>query len=84
MGALLQQCVNYAWQPLEFFSKNFNPAQQKFSAYDRELLAVYETVNHFRHMLEACHFIIFTGHKPISFSWFSASAYPLMQICKRQ
>jgi cleavage and polyadenylation specificity factor subunit 1 len=46
-----------------------NPAQQKYSAYDRELLVVYETVKHFRHMLEARHFTIFTDHKPFTFAF---------------
>jgi hypothetical protein len=69
MGAMLQQLVNNTWQPQAFFSKNLNPAQQKYSAYDRELLAVYEAVKHFRHMLEARHFIIFTDHKPITYAF---------------
>jgi hypothetical protein len=69
MGAVLQQRVDNAWQPLVFFSKKLNSAQQKYSAYDRELLAVYEAVKHFRHMLEARHFIIFTGHKPITYAF---------------
>jgi cleavage and polyadenylation specificity factor subunit 1 len=68
MGAVLQQRVDNAWQPLAF-SKKLNSAQQKYSAYDRELLAVYEAVKHFRHMLEACHFTIFTDHKPITFAF---------------
>jgi cleavage and polyadenylation specificity factor subunit 1 len=59
MGTVLQQRVDSAWQPLAFFKK-LSPAQQKYSSYDRELLAVYEAVKHFRHMLEARHFIIFT------------------------
>jgi hypothetical protein len=29
------------------------------------LLAIYDDVKHFRHMLEARYFIIFTDHKPI-------------------
>jgi hypothetical protein len=52
MGAALQQRVDNVWQPLTFFPKKLNPAQQKYSAYDCELLAVYEAVKHFRHMLE--------------------------------
>jgi cleavage and polyadenylation specificity factor subunit 1 len=51
---------------LALFSKKLNPAQQKYSSYDRELLAVYEAVKHFCHMLEARHFVIFTNHKPIT------------------
>jgi cleavage and polyadenylation specificity factor subunit 1 len=69
MGAVLQQLVENAWQPLAFFSKNLNPAQQKYCAYDRELLAIYEAVKHFRHMLEPRHFTIFTDHKPIIYTF---------------
>jgi hypothetical protein len=53
-----------AWQPLAFFSKKLNPAQQKYSAHDRELLAIYEAVEHFRHMLDVHHFV-FTNYEPI-------------------
>jgi cleavage and polyadenylation specificity factor subunit 1 len=42
---------------------------QKYSTYDCELLAVYEAVKHFRHMLEARHFTIFTDHKPITYAF---------------
>jgi cleavage and polyadenylation specificity factor subunit 1 len=69
MGAVLQQRVYSAWQPLVFFYKKLNPAQQKYSAYNRELLVVYEAVKHFRHILEARHFIIFTDHKPITYAF---------------
>jgi cleavage and polyadenylation specificity factor subunit 1 len=51
MSAVLQQHVQNAWQPLAFFLKKLNSAQQKYSAYDCELLAIYEAVKHFRHML---------------------------------
>ena len=65
MGTVLQQRAQDGWQPLAFFSRKLNPAQQKYSAYDRELLAIYEAVRHFRHMLEARHFMIFTDRKPL-------------------
>jgi cleavage and polyadenylation specificity factor subunit 1 len=69
MGAVLQQHVENAWQPLAFFSKKLNNAQQKYSAHDRELLAIYEAVKYFRHMLEERHFTIFTDHKPITYAF---------------
>jgi cleavage and polyadenylation specificity factor subunit 1 len=49
--------------------KKFKPAQQKYSTYDRELLAIYEAVKNFRHMLEARQFTIFCGHKPITYAF---------------
>ena len=42
-------------------------AQQKYSAYDRELLLIYEAVKHSRHMLEARRFVIFNEHKPLTY-----------------
>jgi cleavage and polyadenylation specificity factor subunit 1 len=69
IGSILQQRVKNAWQPLAFFSKKINPVQQKYSAYDRELLVIYEVVKCFCHMLEARHFTIFTDHKPITYAF---------------
>ena len=40
MGAVLQQRARNAWQPLAFFSRKMSTAQQKYSAYDRELLTI--------------------------------------------
>jgi len=69
MGAVLQQRVQGVWQPLTFFSRKLSLAQQKYSAYDRELLAIYEVMKYFRHMLEARHFTILTDHKPLAFAF---------------
>lgn len=69
IGGALQQLVDSAWQPLAFFSKSLTTAQQKYSAYDRELLAIYAAVKRFRHMIEAMAVIIFTDHKPITFAF---------------
>ncbi|GBM36932.1 hypothetical protein AVEN_172437-1 [Araneus ventricosus] len=52
VGAALQQQVTTGWQPLEFYSKSLSPAQRRYSAYDRELLAAYMAIKYFRHMIE--------------------------------
>lgn len=46
-------------------SKKFSPAQKRYSPYDRELLAIYSAVKHYRHLLEGRNFTIFTDHKPL-------------------
>ncbi|CAK1603651.1 unnamed protein product [Parnassius mnemosyne] len=69
MGAVLQQLKGGEWQPLAFFSRKLSPSQQKYSPYDRELLAIYESIKYFRHMLEARHFVVFTDHKPLSYAF---------------
>jgi hypothetical protein len=42
MGAV-QQRVQFVWKILAFFPRKMSPAQQKHNAYDRDLLAIYET-----------------------------------------
>lgn len=69
LGAVLQQLVDKEWQPLGFFSKKLNKTQQLYSAYDRELLAIYESIKHFKYMVEGRHFIIYTDHKPLTFAF---------------
>ena len=44
-------------------------AHQKYSAYDRELRAIYEAVKRFRHLLQARHFVIFTNQKPLTYAF---------------
>jgi len=44
-GAALQQRVCDAWQPLAFYTHKLSPTQQKYSPYDREILAVYEAIS---------------------------------------
>jgi hypothetical protein len=51
---------------LGFFSKKLDPAQQKYSAFDRELFAVYAGIRHFRHLLEGRKFAVYTDHKPLT------------------
>lgn len=69
VGAVLQQRIEGAWQPLAFYSCKLSPAQRKYSPYDRELLAIYQAIKYFRHMLEAREFTIYTDHKPLSFAF---------------
>lgn len=69
IGAVLQQRVDSQWEPLAFFSRKLNQAQRKYSPYDRELLAVYEAIKYFRHMVEAREFVIFTDHRPLTYAY---------------
>ena len=69
LGAVLQQCKDSVSQPLAFFSRKLNPAETRYSAYDRELLAIYSAIRHFRYLLEGRHFTIFTDHKPLVYAF---------------
>ena len=69
IGTTLQQHVCDAWQPMAFNSHKLSPAQQKYSPYNHELLAVYEAIKYFQHMVEGRHFVIFTNHKPLTYAF---------------
>lgn len=69
VGSCLQQRVHECWQPLAFFSKKLSSKQASWPAYYRELLGVYEAVQHFRHILEAQHVRIYTDHKPLIYAF---------------
>jgi len=66
VGACLQQQLpgRKEWQPLGFFSKKLETAQQKYSVFDREFFACYAGIRNFRYMLDGSRFAIFTDHKP--------------------
>ena len=65
IGATLQQMQKQVLTPLAFFSKKFTERERKDSTFDRELVAIYEAIKHFRYFLEGREFTIFTDHKPI-------------------
>ncbi|UYV70995.1 hypothetical protein LAZ67_8001363 [Cordylochernes scorpioides] len=69
VGAALHQQVGNNFQPIAFFSRKLDAAQRKYSAYDRELLAVYLAIKHFRHLLEGRQFPVYTDHKPLTFAF---------------
>lgn len=71
IGAVLQQQKDGCWEPLAFFSKKLQPAEIKYSAFDRELLAIYLAVKHFRYFVEGREFTIYTDHKPLTTAIFT-------------
>ena len=52
VGAVLQQKHTGSTRALTFFSQKLDAAQQKYSAFDRELLACYLSIRHSRWLLE--------------------------------
>ncbi|RVE42939.1 hypothetical protein evm_012417 [Chilo suppressalis] len=69
VGAVLQQKVANDWKPLGYFSKGLTNTQKKYSTYDRELLAIYLGITHFRNIIEGRNLTIFTDHKPLTFAF---------------
>ena len=80
LGGVLQQVIDGHAKPLAFFSKALNSAQVNYSVFDRELLAMYLSLRHFRYFLEGRAFTLFTDHKPLV----SAVTSPMKQATARQ
>lgn len=68
IGGVLEQFIDGLWRPLAFFSRKLQPAQTKYSAFDRELLAAHAAIRHFKYFLEGRQFSLFTDHKPLTFA----------------
>ena len=76
MGSSIEKCelmkhdgsFKKVWRSLAFFLRKFNNAQQKYSTYDRELMAISESVKHFHYFLESRRFQVCIDHKPIIYS----------------
>lgn len=64
-GALHQKSENGDMVPLGMFSKKLTRTQSRYSTFDRELLAAYLSVLHFRELIEGRHTTLFTDHKPL-------------------
>jgi hypothetical protein len=65
VGGVLQQKCGRGWQPLAFYSKKLSSAEIKYSTFERELLAAFLTIRHFRFLLEGRQFTLLTDHKPL-------------------
>ena len=63
VGAVLEQQIDSVWWPISFFSGKLCPAERKYSTFDRELLAAYLAIRHFRHFVEGRQFHLLTDHK---------------------
>ena len=52
-------------QTIAFFSRKLSPTEARYSTFDRELLAAYSAVRHFRHFLQGHIFTLQTDHMPL-------------------
>ena len=68
VGAVLQQHLGTGWYPIAYFSKKLKPAETRYSAFDKELLAVYLAIKHFRHFVGGRAFHILTDYKLLTFA----------------
>ena len=65
VGAILEQDFGQGLQPVAFDSRKLNPAETRYSAYERELLGIVWAIGKWRHYLEGKHFIVQTDHSSL-------------------
>lgn len=56
------------WEPLGFSCRHPNVTEAGYSAFRRAILAAYETIRDFYPAVEGRYFILFTGHKSLTYS----------------
>jgi hypothetical protein len=64
-GAVLQEDNSGNLRPLAYFSKALSKRERGYSTYDREAMAIRDTLHHFRHYLLGNNFLLKTDHKPL-------------------
>ena len=65
MGGVLEQRGPKGWEPLAFFSARLRPQQREWPPFDRELLAAFRAIRHFRYFVEGRHFTLYTDHQSL-------------------
>ena len=68
-GILMQRDGNGDLHPCTYLSQTFSPTEQNYDIYDRELLAVIHTLEHWRHYLQgtAHPITLLTDHKNLTY-----------------
>ena len=64
-GALLQEHSSGTLMPVAYFSRALTKSERGYSTYDREAIAIRETLHRFRHYLLGRPFLLRTDHKPL-------------------
>ena len=71
LGGALHQLVDGQARPISFFAKKLSTAEKAYSAFDRELLAAYRAVLHFKDKIEGRQIHLHTDHKPLVAAFYS-------------
>ena len=66
-GCLRQQGPDQLWRPIAFFSRKFTPAESNYPVHDKEMLAIYACLRHWRSYLSGIPFEVFTDHRNLTF-----------------
>ena len=69
IGAVLQQDQGRGLQPVAFLSKKMLPAETRYPVHEKELLAIVQSLTHWRHYLHGSRsrFVVRTDHNSLQF-----------------
>lgn len=67
IGSILSQGEIGKDLPIAYYSRTLNKAEKNYSTTEKELLAIVDSVKHFRPYLFGTKFIILTDHKPLTY-----------------
>ena len=67
LGSVISQCG----KPIAFYSRKLNPAQQRYTTTERELLSIVETLKEFRNILLGQEVVVHTDHLNLTYNQFN-------------
>ena len=68
-GVLSMKCEDKKWRPVAYISKSLNEAERNYEIHDKEMLAIIQCLETWRHFLEGAkgRFKIWTDHKNLEY-----------------
>lgn len=80
IGAVLTQTFGEEEHPIAYFSRCLNVHERNYGITERELLAVLDSVTHFRPYVEGAHFTVVTDHS--SLQWLTSLSNPSGRLAR--
>jgi len=77
IGAILQQQdKDNNYRPVAYYSRTLNPAQRNYSPTDREALALVESCEHFKQLLQGHKYVACTDHNALTYIYKNQDTTP--------
>lgn len=80
VGGVLIQNIDGAEHPIAYYSRCLNKHERNYGITERELLAVLDSVTHFRPYIEGAHFTVVTDHS--SLKWLGSLSNPSGRLAR--
>ena len=65
IGACLHQVRGGQSYPIDLYSRKLSDTEQRYSVFEKELLAIVASLKKWKNTISGCHLTVFTDHKPI-------------------